>query len=94
MQNLGENFEQVQFDNSIISGVPSIVERVIRCIKCWKFMYTPFHGKNWRNHEIVAHAVMNLVQWQFEIRDRPSFDESFVKFLWTELGSDSSVDSE
>ena len=90
MQNLGENFEQVQFDNSIISGVRSVVERVIRCIKCWKFMYTPFRGKNWRNHEIGAHAVMNLVQWQFEIRGHPSFDESLAEFLWAESGSDSS----
>ena len=53
-------------------------------------MYDPYRG----NHGIAAQAVMILVQWQFEIRGHPTFDESLSDFLFDGLENGASSDSE
>ena len=82
MNTITENFEEIEFDNQLISRVRSMVERVIRCIKVWKVMYTPFRGQIWQNHGIYAQAVMQLVQWQFEINGHPTFDSHLEEFVF------------
>ena len=78
MNNLEKNFDEIEFDNNIISAVRSMVERVIRCIKVWKIMYDPFRGKIWQTHGIYSYAVVRLVQWLFEEHAHCTFDESLT----------------
>lgn len=90
----GDRFDEVKTDSKIISAVRSMVERVIRCIKCWKIMKGPFRGFHWRNHGIVALAVFQLVQWQFMTQGHPTFDENLFVHLFPSEEDDSDGDIE
>ena len=84
MELLGDNYDEVEFDNKLISAVRCMVERVIRCIKVWKIMYDPFRGKIWKSHKIYASAVIHIVQWLFETHAHCSFDESLAEYVFGE----------